>query len=69
MLIDYGETKEELPEEKNHMLGTSYITTVWGGMELAAPDAIEEDNVPPASPSWLVNLLNQNLTLTLLVKI
>ena len=47
------------------MVRMAKMTTVWGEMELAAPNAIEEDTTPPVSPSWPVSLLNQNLSLNL----
>ena len=63
MLNDDREHKEELPEEKNHMVRMSNMNTVWGEMDLAAPNVIEEDTMPPVIPSWPFSLLNQNLIL------
>ena len=36
MLINDGEPKEELPEEKNHMVRMAEMTTVWGEMEFVS---------------------------------
>ena len=59
VLIDDVEPKQELTEEKNHMVRMFDMTTVWREIELAAPNIIEEDTTPPDIPSWPVSLSNK----------
>ena len=66
MLIDDRESKEEFPEEKDHMLRMANITTVrGGGGYLSAPYIIEEDMPPHYGPYKLLRLLNKNPRLDL----